>query len=334
MKLKKVIPVPTNYHLYAYLETVKHFKIMKKNRLFDYLARAGCKKCTRIMKLTTFLFFIFVVDAFASYSQDTKISIEVQDGTLSEIFSKIEEQSKYRFFYQNEQIRDSDRKTVHATNENILDIMSELLKETGLSCKLIDRNIIVFPKPESPVNNVAGQPKSISGKVTDSSGQPIPGASVLIKNTTKGTVTDANGTYSLSNVPGNAILQISFIGMESQNITVGLKSVIDIVLETDNKVIKDVVVTALGMKREKKALGFAMQEVKGESLKKPITSIADALQGEVAGAQIFECNRSWWFNPHSSSWSDLIECRVPALGSRWNADQREYYGWCFLEGRF
>ncbi len=259
---------------------------MKKNRLFDYLARAGWKKCVRIMKLTTFLVLLFVIDASASFSQSTKISVKVENGTLSEIFSKIEEQSEYRFFYQNEQIRDSGRKTVDATDKNVLDVMNELLMETGLSFKLIDRNIIVFPKSENPMGKVIRQQKSVSGKVTDSSGQPIPGASVVIKGTTTGTITDTKGVYSLSNISENTILQISFIGMKSRNIPVGSKSVIDIVLEPDNQAIGEVVVTALGMKREKKALGFAMQEVKGESLDKPRTSIAEALQGEIAGAQI------------------------------------------------
>lgn len=83
---------------------------MKKNRLFDYLARAGWKKWVQIMKLTAFLILLFVVDASASFSQNIKISVKVENGTLIEIFSKIEAQSEYRFFYQNEQIRDSGRK--------------------------------------------------------------------------------------------------------------------------------------------------------------------------------------------------------------------------------
>lgn len=263
---------------------------MKKNRLFDYLARAGWKKWVQIMKLTAFLILLFVIDASASFSQSTKISVKVENGTLIDIFSKIEAQSEYRFFYQNEQISDSGRKTVDVTNKNILDVVNDLLKETELSCKLVDRNIIIFPKLENPLDNLIQQQKSISGKVTDSSGVSLPGVSVVVKGTTTGVITDVDGKYTLSKVPENAILQFSFVGMKTQEIEVGGKTSINVVLADETIGIEEVVAIGYGTVRKSDLTG-SVASVKGTDISAlSSTTVSQALQGRVAGVQVQQNN--------------------------------------------
>ena len=266
---------------------------MKKNRLFVYLARAGWKKCVQIMKLTTFLILLFVVDASASFSQNTKISVKVENGTLSEIFSKIEEQSEYRFFYQNEQIRDVSKKTVDVTNENILELVSELLKETGLSYKLADRNIIIFPtSEENPLDKVLPQQKSISGKVIDSSGVPLPGVTVVLKGTTNGTITDADGKYSVTNVPGDAILAFSFVGMKTQEIKVAGKTAINVTMEEETTAIDEVVAIGYGTQKKKLTTG-ASNHVENESIQKlNSTNPMKAMQSLTSGINITKASGS------------------------------------------
>lgn len=129
----------------------------------------------------------------------------------------------------------------------------------------------------------------VTGKVTGDDGLPIPGASILVQGTTTGTVTDIDGNYQLR-VPGaDATLVVSYIGMKQQLVAVSGRSVIDVAMASDWEMLDDVVVTALGISREKKALGYAVTEVKGEEMLKSrggVTNPVNALQGKVAGLQI------------------------------------------------
>lgn len=131
------------------------------------------------------------------------------------------------------------------------------------------------------------QEKAIKGTVTEEGGEPMPGVNVVIKGTTQGSVTDINGEYTIRVSDNDAILVFSLIGYSAKEIVVGNQNEINVVLRESFTEIDEVVVTALGMKREKKALGYAMQEVRTDNLldvKKE--SVANMLQGKVAGVQI------------------------------------------------
>ena len=127
---------------------------------------------------------------------------------------------------------------------------------------------------------------TVKGKVTDSKGEAVIGASVLVQGTTNGTVTDLDGNYSLTKVAPNAQLSFSYIGMKKQFVDVKGKTVINVVLVDDAEVLKEVVVTALGIKRETKALGYAVTELKGDELNANTINPVAALQGKVAGVEI------------------------------------------------
>ncbi|MCB0504181.1 MAG: SusC/RagA family TonB-linked outer membrane protein [Cyclobacteriaceae bacterium] len=132
------------------------------------------------------------------------------------------------------------------------------------------------------------QDRTVSGKITSADdGSPIPGANVLLKGTTNGTVTDIDGNYKLT-VPSNgATLIVSFIGYGSKEIPIGARAVIDVALETDITELSEVVVTAFGVEKEKKALGYAVEDVGSQELVKSQTrSAIQAIQGKVAGVQI------------------------------------------------
>lgn len=137
------------------------------------------------------------------------------------------------------------------------------------------------------LNFSAFSQSAIRGKVTSQTdGQPLPGVSILVQGTNTGTSTDFNGEYSINAGP-NATLVFSFIGFKTQEIPVNNRSVIDIVLAEDVAVLGEVVVTALGIEREKKSLGYAIQEVKGTALVEAReTNLANAFTGKVAGLQV------------------------------------------------
>ena len=131
------------------------------------------------------------------------------------------------------------------------------------------------------------QNKKISGKVTDSGGQSLPGVAVLVKGTTQGTVTDSEGNYSLTNIPDNATLQFSFVGMKMQEVVVGTQTNINVEMEEEAVGIEEVVVTSLGIRKEKKSLGYSVTEVSGDDfIEAREVNVANALAGKVAGVSV------------------------------------------------
>jgi TonB-linked SusC/RagA family outer membrane protein len=142
------------------------------------------------------------------------------------------------------------------------------------------------------------QDKTLKGRITSrSDGAGLPGANVLIKGTDRGSTTNANGEFTLSS-PANAVLVVSYIGYKPMEMAVGSKSFIELTLEEDASNLNEVVVTALGITREKKALGYAVQEVKGSQLTQArTTNFVNSLSGKIAGVQVTGSNGA----PGSSS---------------------------------
>jgi len=139
------------------------------------------------------------------------------------------------------------------------------------------------------MTGLLAQSKTVTGKVTDASGVPLLGVNVLEKGTTNGTSTDFDGNYSISVNGNTAVLQFTSLGMFSQEITVGNKTVINLTMQEDAEQLGEVVVTALGIKREKKSLGYAVQEVKGAVIsdaREP--NMVNALAGKVTGLQVIK----------------------------------------------
>ena len=130
------------------------------------------------------------------------------------------------------------------------------------------------------------QDKTISGTVSDVSGLPLPGVNILVKGTTNGTQTDFDGKYSINAKSGD-VLSFSYLGLKTQEVTVGSSNSINVTMQEDASVLDEVVVTALGIKREKKALGYATQEVKGDAVSNVKSSnFVNSLSGKVAGLDI------------------------------------------------
>jgi len=167
----------------------------------------------------------------------------------------------------------------------------------GISGIMLRMNLLTFfilvALLISVASTYAQQPqrKEIKGTVTNEKGEFMPGVSVVVKGTTVGTTTDKNGTFTLS-VPGDAkILSVSFVGMEPQEISIGTLTQFNLTMVESAIGLEEVVVTALGLKREKKALGYSVGEVKGEQLTEtPQVNVLNALQGKVSGVRISQMN--------------------------------------------
>ena len=130
------------------------------------------------------------------------------------------------------------------------------------------------------------QDRAISGKVIADDGSVLPGVSVTVRGTTRGATTDADGNYKIS-VPEGSKLRFSFIGFSNQEVTVGSQNIIDIKMIPDVSQLQEVVVTALGISRDKKALNYSVQEIKGDKITAARdANVANALAGKIAGVQV------------------------------------------------
>ncbi len=262
---------------------------MKKKWLTNHPAQIGWGKILRIMKLTAFLIFLLVFDVSASlYSQTTKISVNVKDMSLSEIFEKIEKQSEFRFFYQDEQILDIERKTINMNDKSVEAILTELFVDSNVTFKIDDRHIIIVPKSGEFGYQVGLQPelKDVTGVVKDYTGAPLPGVTVVIKGTTSGAITNIDGNYILRNVPDDATIQFSFVGMKSQEIAVAGKTLIDVTLEEDAIGLEEVVAIGYGTMKKRDVTG-SVASVTGEQLAAiPVSNAAQALKGKLAGVNV------------------------------------------------
>ncbi|MEO6346500.1 MAG: SusC/RagA family TonB-linked outer membrane protein, partial [Aquaticitalea sp.] len=130
------------------------------------------------------------------------------------------------------------------------------------------------------------QEKTITGKITGQEGLPLPGVNIIVQGTTNGTQTDFDGNYSITASTGQVLL-LTYVGLKDQKITVGTSNTLNVTMEEDTAVLDEVVVTAQGIRREKKALGYAVSEVKAEELEqRPDSDVARVLSGKASGIDI------------------------------------------------
>lgn len=241
-------------------------------------------KIFRKMRLTILALFLSIFGSWASqgYSQTTRLTLEAKDLKIEEFLRHIEDQSEYRFFYSGK--IDIDR-TISGTFENklITEILDIVLKEANIKYEIKGRQIILSPAgfPSSTLNEQ--KRKTISGNVTDSSGAPLPGVSVVVKGSTTGTITDSDGNYSLANVPDNAIVQFSFVGMKRLEVDVAGKSTLNVTLQDETVGIDEVVAVGYGTQKKADLTGSVSTVKGGELTKAPSPNLAVSLTGKMTG---------------------------------------------------
>lgn len=238
------------------------------------------------MRLTVFLLLVLILPVSASvYSQQAKINLKLDNASLEEVFRAIREQSHFDFFYKTDQIPSNKKVSVDYRNAQVEAVLSKVLEGTNLGFYVLDQDIVISPrKIQDEVQ--AQQASEVKGKVTDVNGNPLPGVTVVLKNSTTGTITDTDGAYVLNNVPGDAVLVFSFVGMRSQEIPVGGNKVVDVRLEEETIGIEEVVAIGYGTAKKGDLTG-AVASVQGEKLLSRSTQqISTAMQGQMAGVQV------------------------------------------------
>lgn len=242
------------------------------------------KKKLMIMRnaLLLILLSAFQVVASSSYSQTKKLSVSFEQATVRQVLAAVEKQSEFYFLYNSELIDVDKKVSVSVENATIDNILNQLFDKNDVGVLINDKYIILTPKTaQSP------DQKSVTGRVTDPKGEPIVGATVMVKGTTHGTITNFDGSYTISDLSADAVLVFSFIGMETVEEQVGNQTNINITLVSEAIGLEEVVVTALGIKREQKALGYSVQAVSGEELRKVSgVDVGTSLTGKVAGVLV------------------------------------------------
>jgi|WetSurMetagenome_2_1015567.scaffolds.fasta_scaffold00667_9 TonB-linked SusC/RagA family outer membrane protein len=232
---------------------------------------------------------IIQVHANDAYAQKTRLSFKFSETELVKVLDKIENESEFYFLY-DEKLLDKERKVSITENDQLISvILDDLFSGTDVKHTIIDRKIILSPDNLSEASQ--SQQIKVSGKVTSTTGEPLPGVNITIKGTTTGINTDVEGNYSIQVANNQAVLQYSFIGYMSQEVTVGNQSVINIALAETMLKMDEVVVTAFGIKKEKKALAYAVQEVRGEAFTEArMNNVATSLTGKIAGVEATQVN--------------------------------------------
>ncbi len=225
-----------------------------------------------------------VMVATNSYAKQTLFSINSNNRMISEVLNEIEEKTDFRFFYNNKDIDVARRVSVNINSENVFYVLNEVFRGTNIVYKVLDKNIILSNKVSSV--QLTQQNKTIKGKVVDTLGEPVIGASILVEGTTNGVITDMDGNFTLSNVSTDAILIVSYVGYKTQNIQVSNRTSFNITLQEDTEILDEVVVVGYGIQK-KESLTGAVTAIKADEITTTKTeNLISNIQGKMPGLLI------------------------------------------------
>ncbi len=260
---------------------------MKKNECINGRAMPFRQwKIFLIMKLQCLFIMGLLIQSYGNVSQaqTKRLNLQFQNNSLKEVLQTLEDQTDFSFIYKDELISSQNKISGDFKDRQITEILDNILRNEGLTYTIKGKAIVILPGNQQEGQGI--QQQAISGKVTDLKGQPLPGVTVVIKGTTQGTITDSDGRYYFSSVPGNTILVFSFVGMKTQEIDLDGKNHLDVSMEEETVGIEEVVAIGYGTSKVKD-LTAPIASVKSEDLVKRTTaSPMDALQGNTAGVQV------------------------------------------------
>lgn len=252
-----------------------------------------------VLKILGLLLTLFLFSAFAgaANSQNQKINIVGKTLTVKELIRQVESQTDFLFIYSESEIDLNEKANVSSGIHTVEQCLNEAFSNTDVSYSF-ESGYIVLTKNASKKDVQSPQSSiSVRGVIKDSQGEPVAGASILVKGSQNGTFTDANGEYSLTDVPANAVLQISFIGFETQEVPVNSRTVLNVQLKEDSEMLNEVVVVGYGT-RTRRSITGAIDQVTDDAFKdRPVSNATQALQGASANLIIQSRNA----NPNDNS---------------------------------
>lgn len=243
------------------------------------------KQIFRIMRISTFLLMVCVFCSYAgnAHSQNAKVSIRMNNVKLDKILNEIENQTDYLFIYNN-QVDINKITSVKVKNEAVAQVLDRILSGTGINYELEGTHIILTTEAIKDLH-AQQQAKTVTGTVTDVSGEPIIGANIRIKGTTTGTITDIDGNFSIEAKP-QSVIEVSYIGYLTQETVINNQKSIRFLLKEDTKTLDEVVVIGYGVQKKADLTG-SVANINTEKLNtQSNANIGQALQGKIAGVDI------------------------------------------------
>lgn len=226
----------------------------------------------------------------SAFSERFSVELSLNHVTLKNVVDLLQQQTDVVFSYDHSlEALKVNNVSVKAKNESLESILKQTLKGTGVDYKIEDHIVVLYAANTSKNNakaSITQQTKKVSGVVKDPTGEPIIGANVVVKGTTTGVMTGLDGDFALE-VPEDGILEISYLGYASQSIPVKGQTIFNVILNEDTQKLDEVVVTALGIKRQSRSLGYSTTQVGGEDFtmaRDP--NLGNALSGKVAGVTV------------------------------------------------
>ena len=245
------------------------------------------KQFIRKMRITFLLIFVIASGVFATpgSSQVAKVSINLKNATVAKVIDAIENQTDYLFVYSKNEIDLTREVSVDADQQAVAEVLTNLLDKTDIVYAMEGTNIMLMLKSSAQQNG-----KNISGKVTDSSGAPLPGASVVVKGTTTGVITDNDGKFSFSLPQDAKVLVFSFVGMKTLEVALGNQTTINIKLTEETIGLDEVVAIGYGTQKKINLTGSVATVSTGDMQKRTVINTITSLEGKVAGLKINQGN--------------------------------------------
>jgi TonB-linked SusC/RagA family outer membrane protein len=258
------------------------------------LCRSICKRLHVL--LLTLAFVSTALAQKSSAAQLQKITLSKNNIEVKEVFASIQKQTHFKFLYTDEMLSSTNPVNIHVKQASIETVLQKCFIDVPLTYTIDDSTIVVKRtlKVHGPNNevgaNTSGKQKvaaiTVTGKVSDIKGQPLPGVSLKLKGTSIGATTNADGNFSISVPDGNGTLVFSYVGFVTQEIALNGRTRLDVKLAEDSKTLNDVVVIGYGTQKRKDLTGSVASVSEKDFADMPVANISEALGGRIPGLDV------------------------------------------------
>ena len=271
-----------------------------KKTFSSFIKRPIVKEILLCVKLTTAILLFALLHVSAAVHSQEKINLNVKNVSFDKLFDLLEKKSTYTFLYNNQAIP-SQTVDVNVKEVTVPQILSDVLKNSGLSFRILSQNLIVITPASAP--HVADV--TVKGKVIDATGATLPGATISAKGGKGLAVTDVNGNFTVT-VPENTVLVVTFIGYQAQEVAVDGKTALTITLQEANGNLNEVIVTGYGTQRKKDLTG-AVSVISSKDINGiPVGGVEQIMQGKAAGVSVTQ---------NTGAPGDAISVHIRGLGT-------------------
>lgn len=253
--------------------------------MINFMAKEDsvARKNGKYLLLFVFCFLVAALQAKSPvYGQAKTFTVSLKNVTLKEVISYVEKNSQYVFFFKPEVINQSTQISVSLKNATVKQLLDKVSEQANIVYEMKERQIVLKEKKVSE-QSVSQKKRLLQGLVKDEQGNPIIGASIQLKNTGTGVITDLDGLFQIQVTDKNSVIVISYIGYVTQEISVGDRSSITVQLKEDTKSLEEVVVTAFGATQKKETMVGSIQQVRPAELKVPSSSLSTSFAGRMGG---------------------------------------------------